>query len=787
MILDQPENNRTLPLGGQWIFDGALGDLVSAADASLILEWRLSVSDGQELRGFCDLGGGITITDPTTRAFRVVYEPTADIAPDVYDWEIYYERPGDGRDVYAAGTVLAVDSLRRRHPEGEVPVRPPFLPSTTVLYPPTVTGGEQRNGKQVGLVGLSYFMGFSPFLNWAKLSSVLTVERSAGGNLVGTDAFDAGILDGEGDLITPVPAAVTAWHTLIHARTFNVGEQMGGESFRVDWSGTGTLAIDFIAGAGAVPFTVDGDHTGTFTCGADQDHIRLRIVPDATDPIQPSSVRIYQTRYAANVAAGERFNPDWVAELREFETVRLMDWPATNGSTIANTSQVAGLDYYQWGTRPGAWPTGDGCGPKGGIPWQVMAELAAETECVVWICIPHLATDAYVTALATYCRDNIPTPVKLEWSNEVWNTVFQQNAYAAAQGEAKWPGLYAPHEDAWRWYGYRSAQVMKLIRDTYGLGNRARWRGVLAAFTAVPATVEGSLAGLAAWQGEGHPETVTDLFDEIAVTSYFGGVVDDAGGITAIATGAQTAITTAEPHGMSAGTRIIIAMNACGLTGLNGLTGTIQAAGLTANTFTLNINSAAFSPAYTPGSPPAYWARARLFDLMDQSAAANPGDPYRVFVEDFAATVLAGTSPSGLMPAAGTLPDHIDPTDGWWTLHKAIADANGLELTQYEGGSHFTGNVFLNGYPDRNVIENRFTAALQATSHRPEMAELYTRFAEEFVALGGIEPSKFVEGGAVGRFGTWGGVRHWPMAADPDGDLANPVWLAVKAPVAAGP
>jgi hypothetical protein len=39
---------------------------------------------------------------------------------------------------------------------------------------------------------------------------------------------------------------------------------------------------------------------------------------------------------------------------------------------------------------------------------------------------------------------------------------------------------------------------------------------------------------------------------------------------------------------------------------------------------------------------------------------------------------------------------------------------------------------------------------------------------KSFVAMGGKYPSKFVEAGAVSRYGAWGGLRHL-------GD-SNPVW-----------
>ena len=56
-------------------------------------------------------------------------------------------------------------------------------------------------------------------------------------------------------------------------------------------------------------------------------------------------------------------------------------------------------------------------------------------------------------------------------------------------------------------------------------------------------------------------------------------------------------------------------------------------------------------------------------------------------------------------------------------------------------------------------------------NHTEEDAENYTAMFNSFIAIGGKYPSKFVEAGAVSRYGAWGGLRHF--------DDSNPVWDAV--------
>jgi hypothetical protein len=70
---------------------------------------------------------------------------------------------------------------------------------------------------------------------------------------------------------------------------------------------------------------------------------------------------------------------------------------------------------------------------------------------------------------------------------------------------------------------------MKVIRDTYGVENRRRWRGVLPTQTVNPSVTNRYIAGVKRYIQEHAPSlTITDLFDDLAVTGYFGGHFDNA-------------------------------------------------------------------------------------------------------------------------------------------------------------------------------------------------------------------------------------------------------------------
>ena len=72
--------------------------------------------------------------------------------------------------------------------------------------------------------------------------------------------------------------------------------------------------------------------------------------------------------------------------------------------------------------------------------------------------------------------------------------------------------------------GYIAAHCMKVIRDTYGVANRRKWRGVLATQTVNTDVTKRYIAGINRYIREHVPSlTIADLFDDLAVAGYFGG------------------------------------------------------------------------------------------------------------------------------------------------------------------------------------------------------------------------------------------------------------------------
>ena len=191
-------------------------------------------------------------------------------------------------------------------------------------------------------------------------------------------------------------------------------------------------------------------------------------------------------------------------------------------------------------------------------------------------------------------------------------------------------------------------------------------------------------------------------------------------------------------------------------------------------------------PPLAPSPRNAYCARSGVWDLMDASKAQHAADPatyptkYTYFSQQLAQACINGTCSSGLYMVDISVRKLKNKL---WPAQKTFADRFGLTLVQYEGGCHFVGGTYISGYggDGKNIIGDRFTDFLVGSAHSSELASAYAASYQAWKDLGFKHAAKYVEGGAPGRYGSWGGMRCLKMAAHPNGDVDNPVWQAVVA------
>ena len=128
--------------------------------------------------------------------------------------------------------------------------------------------------------------------------------------------------------------------------------------------------------------------------------------------------------------------------------------------------------------------------------------------------------EAEMTPFAEHFRDTVHAPLTtyFEFGNELWNWIFSGPHWLSAQARGKFE-----NDDHHKMAGYLAAHCMNVIRKVYGSEKRERWRGVLATFVVLTDTTNRMIEGVETYINENEPGiTIRDLFDDLAVTGYWG-------------------------------------------------------------------------------------------------------------------------------------------------------------------------------------------------------------------------------------------------------------------------
>ncbi len=362
--------------------------------------------------------------------------------------------------------------------------KPGFVPVTN----PSLT---------LGLAGIADWSVQLPFLDQMKSARPWIAHRGGGwGGWEEADLRAAGALDAEGWPVF-LPDGVTGISTLVLT---DLPEDAAGAAGRylVRWQGKGVLRIE---GRAQDLRAEGGRATFAFTPGAGA----VILTISATDPADPiRHITLVREDRAAEMDAGEVFNPDWLARIEGVRGIRFMDWMATNNSTLSRAADRPLPTDYSWARK--------------GVPVEVMVALANRLNAEPWFTLPHLADDNFIRIYAGIVARDLDPGLRawVELSNEVWNPQFAQNAWANQQALARWGGDGA----GWQYYGVRAAQVMDLWCATMPcdrvvrvISTQTGWKGPEAEMLAAPLEVA---------RGGKAP---VESFDAYAVTGYFSGLL----------------------------------------------------------------------------------------------------------------------------------------------------------------------------------------------------------------------------------------------------------------------
>ena len=173
---------------------------------------------------------------------------------------------------------------------------------------------------------------------------------------------------------------------------------------------------------------------------------------ESGDYLRDIDIMPVEYEYADN----QIFNPAFLDKIQPFNTLRFMDWMATNNSTQG-----------EWNNRP----TPESSVFSGEIAsLESMVELANRTHTDPWFTIPHQATDEYVTNFAEYVRDNLDPELQVyvEYSNEVWNRDFDQGWWVEDRGIEEFAdsnvGDFGKRID---WYSKRTTEITGIWDEVF--------------------------------------------------------------------------------------------------------------------------------------------------------------------------------------------------------------------------------------------------------------------------------------------------------------------------------
>jgi len=223
----------------------------------------------------------------------------------------------------------------------------------------------------------------------------------------------------------------------------------------------------------------------------------------------------YESYYTDQSNPNKMFYPAFMANWEKFKVLRFMDWMSTNNSNITSWQNTSG--DFDATTAPSE---ADFTWRIKGVPVEVMVKYCNKTNSDPWFCMPHKATDSYISSFASYVNTNLATTRRayIEYSNECWNWQFAQAQYCVPMGSAIWGSTDGSAYQ--KYYSLRSIQMFHLWEAAFG-ANASR------------------LVRTFAWQAAGTANTLLDLEyaagftgkasthgDAIAIAPYFAGSLD---------------------------------------------------------------------------------------------------------------------------------------------------------------------------------------------------------------------------------------------------------------------
>ncbi len=296
-----------------------------------------------------------------------------------------------------------------------------------------------------------------PFVDIMKYSRTWITFNSQwignGVNAWDTEVIDSIPCDDDGyPLQLPYPVAGTETTQIVRTVWANT-EALPSGMYVVLWDGTGSVEVGF----DAVNIIQTGSNRLEFTLTPGLNDILYLAITQSQFGNHVRNIRVLLPG-TENTYTQNPWEYNWLQKLEPFKSLRFMDWGYTNNSEMQEWSQRTRLTDYTW-TQ------------KNGVPYEYWIKLCNLKNADAWVCVPHLADSNYIVQLASLFRDSLEPGLKIyvEYSNELWNWMFQQAHYGLTLDSTLiWPEKLGP----------KIASVLQIWQDVFG-SDSSRIIGVL--------------------------------------------------------------------------------------------------------------------------------------------------------------------------------------------------------------------------------------------------------------------------------------------------------------------
>ncbi len=462
---------------------------------------------------------------------------------------------------------------------------------------------------------------------------------------------------------------------------------------------------------------VNGRRVYRFSGGSRMDSLTVEDI-NASNPITDLKVWLPNPADPDNQSLeNQLFHPTFLARLGDapWAFLRFMDWIDSNSSPQRDwADRRSPRHVFQQGVLNRRAPATGFGGDRGtGVAFEHMVALANAAGRDLWINVPHLATDDFITRLAQLIRfgsdgvdpytNLVANPVYpplnpnrqvfVEYSNEIWSNgdSFSQGNWAQEQANAL--GLSKAQFNARRF-----CQGWRIFQNVFA-GESARVARVAAVWTGLQSYTEPFLNEIAAY---GPTLTPPQTADVIAPTTYFGNGIQD----WAFAKARQQA-------------------------------GTADPWFFTTNTF---VDGATVKPVSLPANDP-YWIGTNVTRHLTATFA------------EWKRRLLSGATQTGGGPDATGIGGGFD-----WGLRTAISNAFGTSkpIVAYEGGPSIYSDYLDGG----DVRDDAISTFLELLNRQPQFADMYRIHLNQTKAKGLRTHSAFVDVSSWGKYGQWGHLEY---------------------------